>query len=115
MLKEIIEDETKGRFRVDYATSALDALNLIRKETYGLIFLDIKLNGSSGMDVLKGCGDLRERPKIVIHSVLPPDAQYPLFLRDGVADLVTDYLDKGNDLSIPEFLHYLDRILAAKE
>jgi DNA-binding response OmpR family regulator len=40
-------------FEVDYATKAIDALDLVEKSPYDLVILDMKMPGISGL-VLKG-------------------------------------------------------------
>jgi len=112
MLKDIIESEREGKYRVDYATNSKDAISLAHKNKYDLMFVDIKLSETaSGIDIIKQCRDLKEKPKIVIYSAVSKASQYPVLVQEGVSHMVTDYLEKNNDLSIDGFLDYIENIL----
>lgn len=112
MLKDIIESEGEGRYHVDYATNSTDAVRLAHKNKYDLMFVDIKLSETaSGIDIIKECRDLKDKPKIIIYSAVSKASQYPILVKEGVSHMVTDYLEKNNDLSIDGFLDYIENVL----
>jgi DNA-binding NtrC family response regulator len=59
-LKRVIECD------VDIAKSGEDAFGLIKKNNYDLIFLDIKMPGMSGLDLIKRVKPVKPLPDIVI-------------------------------------------------
>lgn len=112
MLKDIIECEGKEEYVVDFATNSSDALRLLRERLYDLVFVDIKLSETiTGIDIIEECRELKEKPKIVIYSAVSKASQYPVLIDRGVAHMVTDYLEKNNDLSLDNFMKYVEGIL----
>lgn len=108
LLKEIIEQENEGRFRVDFATQFDEAMEKMQAATYDLVFLDIKLSESrSGIDILRKCKELNLQAKFVIYSALGKDLQWPVLERAKVDGMVLDYLEKNNNLSLDEFMEWV--------
>ena len=112
LLKDIIEQENEGKFKVDTATRSDEAIEKMQAKAYDLVFLDIKLSESrSGIDILKKCKELNVRSKFVIHSALARDHQWPALERAKVDDMVLDYLEKNNDLSLDEFMQRIRKFV----
>ena len=90
--------------QADYATTAKEALQKIGQDGYGLILVDIKLEGRvSGIDIIKSFKEKEKRPKIVVISAIPQSALDPMFQAEGITHLMDGYHDKPN-CSDPEKL-----------
>lgn len=112
LLKEIIEGEGAGKYHVDYATNSSDAVRMIFEKAYDLVIIDIKLSESAtGIDIIKKCRDLKVQSRIIIYSAVSKVSQYPILEEEGVAHMVSDYLEKNNELSIDALIKYIDTIL----
>lgn len=96
-------------FTVLTAHSGEEALKIFRKEKPKLIFLDIKMLGMSGLDVLKEIKSLDKSVKVVMLTVMA-DTETKLKARELGADdfvtkpFMTDHLEKVARKEIAELL-----------
>jgi DNA-binding response OmpR family regulator len=91
-------------YSADYATTAKDAFEKIGQCEYGLVLVDIKLEGRySGIDIIKACLEKEKQPKIIVVSAIPWNALDPVFEKEGIAQSVHGYIDKPS-CSDPEKL-----------
>lgn len=63
-----LDIEELGEYQVAIAATAEASLALCQRNKYGVIFLDIELSGSDGVEFLQMLSQLPRRPKIVISS-----------------------------------------------
>ena len=87
-IKQILAD-TPDMVVADEACNGQEVLNLIKKNNYDVILLDISMPGRSGLEILK---DLKkEKPKIpVLILSIYPEEQYAIrALRAGAAGYLT--------------------------
>jgi two-component system, NarL family, invasion response regulator UvrY len=87
-LKQILADEFK-RATFGEARNAQEALNLVWKETWDVVVLDITMPGRSGVDVLREIK--RSKPKLpVLVLSMHPENQFALrVLKGGAAGYMT--------------------------
>ena len=67
------------------ATSAEDARNFLRENEVDLLFVDIEMGATSGLDFIKG---LEVKPMVIITTA------YPQYALEGYEHSVIDYLLK---------------------
>jgi len=81
----------------DYAltmvNSGNEALQLLRRQSPRLLFLDIKMPGMSGMDLLKWMHDRDMATKVVIVTALPQDHHEEMAQQYGVYRYLRKPLD----------------------
>lgn len=94
-----------GEYRVDTASSGSQALDLLQKSTYHLMFVDIKMPGMDGLELIKKAKDLHKDIKTVIITGYPSKENAIEALNLGV----TSYLEKPLD-DINQVLHVTNRI-----
>ncbi|MBI4706915.1 MAG: response regulator [Candidatus Omnitrophica bacterium] len=82
MIKLLLVDDEKGlceylrdffklrSFTVFTATNGQDALSLVKKEKPKVVFLDIKMSGMSGLEVLKEIKKIDSATKVIMVTVL---------------------------------------------
>ncbi len=89
-------------FGDDYPLVLLDsgatALQEIRKENPKLLFLDIKMPGMNGLEILRQIREMNSETKVVIVTALPQDKYEEIARRYGVYR----YLRKPFDLEAVE-------------
>ncbi len=102
----IIDDEveiclsTKDMFQLegykaDFVTTAKEAFEKFKKNSYGLLIVDIKLGGPvTGIEIIKSFREQRNRPKIIVISAIPQDALNPIFIREGISSMIEGFLNK---------------------
>jgi DNA-binding NtrC family response regulator len=96
-------------WEADYATTAKEAFQKINENGHDLILADIKLEGRvSGIDIIKSFLDKDKKPKIIVISAIPRDALNPTFVKEGIVNLISGYLDKPN-CSNPDKLMQLSK------
>ncbi len=82
-------------FDADYVTTAKEAFQKIEENGYGLILIDIKLEGPvSGIEIIKSFRKSAKRPKIIVISAMPQEALKSVLQKEDVLDLMDGYLDK---------------------
>jgi putative two-component system response regulator len=81
----------------DYSVVMLDdgatALDLLRRQSPRLLFLDIKMPGMSGMEVLKAIRERQLGTEVVIVTALPQDKYEEMALEYGVYRYLRKPLD----------------------
>jgi DNA-binding LytR/AlgR family response regulator len=100
----IVDDEYPAREELRYllrsfpeveivgeATEAPEALELIRSIDYDICFLDVKMPGASGIDLVKELGRVPHRPAVIFVTA------YPDFAADAFDLDAVDYLLKPFD------------------
>lgn len=97
ILKEALEYEG---YKVDFELSGEQALQKIQTNQYQAILVDIRLGGStSGVDVIRSCGNLPQRPVVIVISATPKRLLDPIFEKEGILELVDKVLEKPSDLN----------------
>ena len=108
-IKAIFEYED---YEADCATTAKEALQKINEKEYGLILVDIKLEGRvSGIEIIRGFREKEKRPKIIVISATPSDALNPIFEREEVADLIDGFIDKPGCGNPEKLIGLIKRVL----
>ena len=71
-LKQILEDAL-GPLKVCEAKTAQEAIDLVIKQPFDLVLLDINMPGRSGLEVLQEITRLRARTAVLVLSVAPEE------------------------------------------
>ncbi|MFN3534781.1 MAG: sigma-54-dependent transcriptional regulator, partial [Desulfatiglandales bacterium] len=86
---------SKEGYRVDTAQSGAEALELLEKDTYHLLILDVRMRGMDGIDVLRKAKELKgEIPAIMISAYASPESAVNAMLEGAY-----DYLPKPFKIS----------------
>lgn len=97
VLKEALEYEG---YEVDFELSGEQALQRIQATQYQALLVDMRLGGStSGVDVIRYCGNLSQRPVVMVISATPKRLLDPIFQKEGILELVDRVLEKPSDLN----------------
>ncbi|MDD5216933.1 MAG: response regulator [Candidatus Omnitrophica bacterium] len=111
VFKELIEFEDGGNFEVDYVTTAAEAFEKLDRQTYGILFVDIKLGGTiSGIDIIKHARGLQPRPVMIVISAIPGKALQPVFEKEGVKDLIHACYEKTDSLTPDVILKIISQV-----
>ncbi len=82
-------------FDADHALDGKAALELIKSQDYGIIFLDINMPEMTGIEILKYMRETHNKAKVIILT------GYPGVTRDFCTSLGADkYLEKPIDLKV---------------
>jgi two-component system response regulator (stage 0 sporulation protein F) len=86
-------------FKVLTATNGADALALVRKEKPKIIFLDIRMLGMSGLEVLKEIKAIDKNIKVIMVTVMDDDQTRRQAAALGADEFITkpfmsDYLEE---------------------
>jgi DNA-binding NarL/FixJ family response regulator len=106
-LKHIMEGQY-GPVIFGEACDGTEALNLIWKEEWDLVLLDIHMPGRDGLEVLREAKKERPRMPVLILSGSPQEEYAVRTLRDGAAG----YIEKN--APEPEFLQAVSEALAGR-
>ena len=87
-LRQIV-GETSDIVIADEAENATQLLDLLPRQTYGVLVLDINLPGRSGFDILKQIKILCPKLPVLIHSMHSEDAFAVRLLKAGAAGYIT--------------------------
>jgi len=87
-----------GEYRVDTASSGNQALELLQKSFYHLVFVDYKMPGMDGLEVIKRAKDLHKDIKAVIITGYPSKENAIEALNLGVAGYLEKPLDDINQV-----------------
>jgi len=87
-LKDILT-EAFGKPTVGEASGAAEALQLVRKQNWDLVILDISMPGRGGLDVLKEIKEERPRLPVLILSMHPEDQYAVRALKAGASGYLT--------------------------
>ncbi len=85
-------------------STALEALEVLKKQAIGLLFLDINMPHLSGLSMLRS---LKHRPDVIITTA------YPEYALEGFELAVTDYLLKP--FSLERFLQAVERVAQSRQ
>lgn len=107
IFKDLLEFEEPQDYEVDYVTTAEEAFERLKSNQYRIAFVDIKLSGTvSGIDIIKSCRRLDQRPTIVVISAIPERMLEPVFEKEAIRDLVYGFYEKTDSLT-PDVLDKL--------
>jgi two-component system invasion response regulator UvrY len=87
-LKEILVDAF-GKLTVGEASNAAETLQLVRKQNWDLVILDISMPGRGGVDVLKEIKEQRPRLPVLILSMHPEDQYAVRAIKAGASGYLT--------------------------
>jgi len=108
-LKAMFEYED---YEADYATTAREAFQKIAQGSYGLVLVDIRLEGAvSGIEIIKSFKDKEKRPKIMVITAIPSEALKPTFESEGVVDLIDGFIDKPGCANPEKLIGLVRRVL----
>lgn len=103
-------------YDVSYVTTAPEAFERLKQSVYDLLFVDIKLQGStSGIDIIKECRNMRPMPKIIILSAIPQKVMEPTFKEEAIDNLIEQYLEKKDDLVPAVVSKVITRVLGKND
>src|SRR6185295_15440374 len=83
-LKDILDDAL-GAFKLSEAATAQDAIELVMKQPFDLVLLDINMPGRSGLEVLQEIMRLRPKTAVLVLSVAPEEDYAIRCLKLGAA------------------------------
>ncbi len=102
VVKETLEHEG---FMVDAAYNGEQAMDFLESQLYGLILVDIRLEGRiTGIEVMKACRHAKGNPKVGIISATPFNLLKPILEGEGVESMVSGALEKPVDLRPDRFV-----------
>jgi two-component system invasion response regulator UvrY len=87
-VKKIVAEQP-GETTFGEASTAQEALNLIREENWDLVVLDISLGGRNGLDVLKESKLIRPHLRVLILSIHSDEQYARRAFRAGAAGYIT--------------------------
>jgi two-component system invasion response regulator UvrY len=87
-LKQILAEEFK-RAVFGEARNAQEALDLVRKEQWDVVVLDITMPGRSGLEVMRGIKKLRPKLQVLVLSIHPENQFAVRVLKLGAAGYMT--------------------------
>jgi DNA-binding NarL/FixJ family response regulator len=87
-LKQILEDAL-GKVKITEARTAQEAIDLVVKQPFDLVLLDINMPGRSGLEVLQEIMRLRAKTAILVLSVAPEEDYALRCLRLGAAGYIS--------------------------
>ncbi len=106
----IVDDEMGSRealriifgpkYEVHTACNGIEALDCIRQEKIDLVFLDLKMPGLSGYDVLKEIRKLNEWIEVIVITGLSMVPNVRKALNDGAAGYISKPFDVANVIAI---------------
>lgn len=102
LIKKILEEYGE----VDEASSGREALERLESKDYTFVFLDLKLNGISGVDILKKIKDNykeRVRPFVILMSAFKDGALWNEAIKIGVDYLLPKPVGIEQVLKVVEF------------
>lgn len=117
LLRKIIE-RNEGFEVVGEADNLADAVTLFTKTKADVIFLDIEINGASGLDCAKIIADMNPKTKLIFATAHPEyrSNAFEVYAFDYImkpfnVERVNHTLDRIKSLSIPESNEHLDKII----
>ncbi len=90
IMRDSLKDWLKDGYKVTVAESGEDALDLIKKQNFDVMVIDVKLTGKSGLQVLKEVKELKPHIKSIIITAYPSIDLAVEAMKAGA----TDYLVK---------------------
>ncbi|MDP3921724.1 MAG: response regulator [Candidatus Omnitrophota bacterium] len=112
VFKDLLEFEDVRGYEVEYVTTAEEGIEKLENGQYSVLFVDIKLGGTiSGIDIIKRARGLIHRPIIVVISAIPGSALAPIFLKEGVKDLIYKYYEKTDSLTPDVILKIIQNLM----
>jgi CheY-like chemotaxis protein len=73
---------------VDLATGGYEAVGMYKTQTYDIIFMDLKMPGLNGFDVLKKLKDIRNLPPIYALTADIYKTTYEKIMQEGFTGLL---------------------------
>lgn len=117
LLRKIIE-RNNGFEIVGEADNSSDALTLFKKTKADIVFLDIEINGGSGLECAKLIADLEPKTKIIFataYSEYMPEAfevyAFDYIIKPFKVDRVNQTLERIKELSVAHKSGELDKIV----
>lgn len=91
-------------YEVDIAITGEEALKCLKEKVYQALFIDIRLSSAvSGIDVIKACKAMTQRPRILVISATPERYLNPTFQEEKISNVIDHVLEKPSDLK-PDYL-----------
>jgi two-component system invasion response regulator UvrY len=87
-LKDILDDAL-GNFKLSQASTAQEAIDLVMKQPFDLVLLDINMPGRSGLEVLQEIMRLRPKTAVLVLSVAPEEDYAIRCLKLGAAGYIS--------------------------
>jgi len=104
VLSEQLHPDAQGE-----ASSADEAIEMVRREQWDVIVLDVHMPGKSGIEVLKAVKQTNPDLPVVMLSVYPPDQMASRLLAAGAAA----YVSKSS--AADELVNTIRQVVARKE
>jgi|AMFO01.1.fsa_nt_gi Response regulator containing CheY-like receiver, AAA-type ATPase, and DNA-binding domains len=84
-MSEILKD---GGFEADYVQSGMDALDVIRKKPYDLVFMDIIMPGMNGLETFRELKKIKPDAKVILFTGYFRDAEDVIVegVKEGMID-----------------------------
>lgn len=87
-----------GEYRVDTVSTGNQALDLLKKSFYHLLFVDIKMPGMDGLDLIKAAKDLHKDIKAIVITGYPSKESAIEALNIGVSGYLEKPLEDINQV-----------------
>ena len=87
-----VELEEEG-YHVLLAASGKEALDILERETFDLVMLDIKMPGINGLEILGKIKEMKETIPVILISA------YDAYKQDFTSWAAEEYIVKSSDLS----------------
>lgn len=98
-LKSLERTFAREGFRVLTALSGQQALELIRKESVGVVLTDLAMPGMSGVDLLKGVKAIAPETEVVLMTAYGTVEAAVAAMKEGAYDFITKPLKRHNVVS----------------
>ena len=89
-MPDILEDIG---YRVSVARSGYEAIEMVRKEDYNVVLMDIKMPGINGVEAFKKIKKLKPATKVIMMTAYSVDALIKEALDEGAYDVIHKPLD----------------------
>lgn len=92
MSREVLGYAFEGRFDCDFAVNGAEAIELIGRNTYACVFLDLVMpvaDGFAVLDYLKGREDPAGNPPVIVLTSASEAGQREKCLAAGASDFLT--------------------------
>lgn len=99
----------KENFLVDTAFSGEEALNKIKEKSYDLVISDIRMEGISGIDLLKEIKKMESQPDVILITAYSSTETAVEALKNGAVDYII------KPFNIDELLHRVKNVIEKKE
>lgn len=115
VLREVITHVDPGRFEVDAANSGAEGMAYMQKNTYDLVFLDLNMGDSNGIDILRDARAANLARRYVLMSAEDKVRNAVEALRLGASDFLVKPFGRAQVMGVLERLYPNDQKVSENE